>query len=899
MMQTGKFEKKLIIGTLFLLSLGVHTLFCQSQPVNIGTDNRLLKPVALELVTYLERMYGADQIEHSDGLSRQEYTILLQLDTTLNEEEYRVQSKTIGEGSKQVVISGKTEKSVRYAIYHFLQELGCGFYLSDEIVPNKEEIDELSNIAIDDKPMTPNRIVFNWHNFLSGCSSWDFAEWQHYIDQAVKMRYNGLMTHFYANNPSFTFSHNGIAKVAGYLPNTTTGRSYGTQQVNDVTRLYGGDLFDDPVFGSAASKGPDNERVEAAQNLMKRVYSYAKSKSMNIWMAYDVDYALANTPEIVATLPADAKITIKRKPDKYFGMADSIITLPIPDTREGKAYYRSQINDLFSLYPKIDNLVLQTRTSGSAFLTLKYNEFPVHWKNEFDRLCLQHSMLDKTSEEHTGRFATAKIYSVIRELLNESARENIQLWAGSWRCTWMELADLFYPREVGFIPLDYNTDYFTVPEKTDILKKVSLNRKVLPIIWAHHDDWEHIGAPYAPYERLATKIKEIGNSGVGIIHWTTRPLDIFFKNAEHQLWKNTQHFTIQNTAASMARRMVSGSDTAQFADYITNWIDEGHRFGRETRTYFINRPIQKTELDSALQYSGERIRILENITDKNDFIQYHLAMEHFCNAFYQTQVNYQDALDSFNNLNYDLSIDFLKKCKPESVIEDYARAVAINGVTKGEQGVIIEMNLGWLPMIYSLEQTLGLKPIRYNLGYTNYPNLGVGLLNTNYFIDTQGEFWRNLGERECGGTYFTNSNPVSGASDSVYSEICQSGISSATSFLIQMQPIGADISPKELKNPAYMVPGRYRLGLIFNEHEHSRRAQRIFTLHILSKGDPSVNISDTIDIIALAGGKNIAVCKTYDIELKKAAAVQIYLTARKDSCLLNGIWLKPQTETEQ
>lgn len=896
MMQTGKFEKKLIIGTLFLLLLGVHTLFCQSQPVHIGTDNRLLSPVVLELVTYLERMYGADQIKLSDGNTDQGYTIALQLDKTLDEEEYRVQSKTIGEGSKQVVISGKTQKSVRYAIYHFLQELGCGFYLSDEIVPKKEEIDELSNIAIDDKPMTPNRIVFNWHNFLSGCSSWDFAEWQHYIDQAVKMRYNGLMTHFYANNPSFTYSHNGIAKVAGFLPNTKTGRSYGTQQVNDVTRLSGGDLFDDPVFGSAASKVPDDERVEAAQNLMKRVYSYAESKSMNIWMGYDVDYALANTPEIVATLPEDAKITIKRKPDKYFGMADSIITLPIPDTREGKAYYRSQINDLFSLYPEIDNLVLQTRTSGSAFLTLKYDEFPVHWKNEFDRLCLQHSMLDKTSEEHTGRFATAKIYSVIRELLNESGRENIPLWAGSWRCTWMELADLFYPKKVGFIPLDYNTDYFTIPEKTAILKKVSLHRKVLPIIWAHHDDWEHIGAPYAPYEQLAMNLKNIGNTGVGIIHWTTRPLDIFFKNAEQQLWKSTQHFTIQNTAASIARRMVAGSDAAQFADYLTRWIDKGHRFGRETRTYFINRPIKKDELKNALQHSGDRINILNTVKNKNGYIQYHLAMERFCNAFYQTQVNYQDALKSFNDRDYDSAIQFLSEGNPKAVIESYARAVEINSVTKGEQGVIVEMNLGWIPMLYSLEQSLGLKAIRYNLGFTNYPNLGVGLLYTNYFIDNKGDFWRNLGERECGGEYFTHSNPISSASNSAYAEICRTGLSSSTSFVIQVQPIGADISPRQLKNPAYMVPGRYRLGLIFNEHEHSRRAQRIFTLHILSKGDPSVNISDTIDIIALAGDKNIPVCKTYDIELKKAAAVQIYLTARKDSCLLNGIWLKPQTE---
>ena len=85
------------------------------------------------------------------------------------------------------------------------------------------------------------RIVFNWHNFLSGCTGWDLEDWQKWIDQSVKMRYNTIMVHAYGNNPMVQFVFNGQEKPLGYLTTTISGRDWGAQHVNDVRKVVSGD----------------------------------------------------------------------------------------------------------------------------------------------------------------------------------------------------------------------------------------------------------------------------------------------------------------------------------------------------------------------------------------------------------------------------------------------------------------------------------------------------------------------------------------------------------------------------------------------------------------------------------------------------------------------------------
>ena len=153
---------------------------------------------------------------------------------------------------------------------------------------------------VSDHPLVPTRLVFNWHNFLSGCSTWNLEHWQQWIAQSQKMGYNAVMVHAYGNNPMAGFEFRGMQKPVGYLSSTRVGRDWSTNHVNDVTRLWGGDVFDAPVFGSvAAIEGTDAERTDAAQQLMSDAFAYAERRGVDVYFAVDVDTTSANPQQLI------------------------------------------------------------------------------------------------------------------------------------------------------------------------------------------------------------------------------------------------------------------------------------------------------------------------------------------------------------------------------------------------------------------------------------------------------------------------------------------------------------------------------------------------------------------------------------------------------------------------
>lgn len=859
----------------------------QAKKVSIVSEKSLQNHAEI-LQKYLAEIYPSNTFYYTSVLPRDGDIIVLQINTDLKDEAFKIHST---EEINRVIlhIAAGSRSGLYYAVYQLLESFGAGFFLSFETMPeNREEMD-LRKINITDKPLTRERIVFNWHNFLSGCSSWDFEDWKHYIDQSSKMRFNGLMTHFYANDPTFVFSHKGVKKIPGYMPNTQKGRQYGTQQVNDVRRLAGGDVFEDQVFGSNASKVADDQRVAEARGLMQKVHEYASSKFMDVWFGLDIDAQLANPQEIMATLPESSKMKIKQKSNKYFGTPDSTFYLPIPDSPGGYAYYKSQVTQLFKQFPEIDNIILWTRTSGSPFLTLKYEDFPVNWKLEFNQIAAVNHKIDKDNNSITGRFATAKIYKSVRRILNEMGKNDIKLWAGSWRTTWLEQADWFYPKEVGFIPLDYHVDYFLVEDKNEILKKISGNRKIIPVVWAHHDDGAFIGSPYKPYVNLHSKIESTGNSGVGVIHWTTKPLDIYFKNTQQQIWESTQNTSLNNTAIFLSKRLVKESNQKNFAQYLEDWVNEGPKFGRETRTWFIDHIISDTDYIETTEACKKRLKLLKNIREPENLqLAYFTGLEVFCIDFYHTQYNFQKALEACNSGDYSKAIQYIQKCHPEKVIQKYAETSKINGITKGEKGVIIEMNLSWLPFINSLRQTLAQQPAYYNFGTVNFPDMGVGLLNTNYFLDAESRLWRNFGETETGAK-LVHHCPKNIISNKVLAEIASEGVQIEDSGEIKLEPFAVDISPQALKNPDFFMPGKYNLTLIL-----STKIQTDIQLMII--GAKTKKILFTGKIVTKTGQ---LISKTFPFQLYSEDALTVVLKNKKGSAIFNGAIVKPQKSKSQ
>ncbi len=324
------------------------------------------KLAASELISYLARIYPSEKFSIADRLPSSGESIRF-VRRGGPPESYSITASGI-----KAVIASADPRGALFAVYALLEKLGCGFYLSYETLPPPRQ-GRLSfnewNIA--DAPLAADRIVFDWHNFLSSASTWEFDDWQRYIDNSLRMRFNGLMVHAYGNNPIFTFRFAGMNKPVGYLATSQSGRDWGTQHVNDVRRLIGGELFTEPVFGASIAKVDEERRAPAAMNLMKRVFTHAAQRGMGITFALDADTESANPQEMIATLPASARI------------ASGKYQLANPDTPEGYAFYKAQADQLLAAYPQITRLAIWFRNNNTPWTAIKLEEFPDAWKQEF------------------------------------------------------------------------------------------------------------------------------------------------------------------------------------------------------------------------------------------------------------------------------------------------------------------------------------------------------------------------------------------------------------------------------------------------------------------------------------------------------------------------------------
>ncbi len=643
----------------------------------------------------------------------------------------------------QGVILGADDRGLFYGIYSLLERLGCGFYLSNEVVPSYSTF-SFEQCSFKDEPLIKDRIVFNWHNFLSSCSSWNYEDWCSWIDQSAKMRYNSIMVHAYGNNPMFSFDYNGIIKKVGYLTTSSSGRDWGAQNINDVRRLPGGDIFTLPVFGSEAAKVPEGERVRAATQLMSKVFQHAKEMEMNIVFAIDVDTWSANPINLIESLPPESLIHLDRQ---------DVVN---PDTPEGYKYYKAQIESLLRFYPQITTIAVWIRNEGNTLWDFNPEKFPKSWINEWSLLTKQKPELinDKYAAKN---FSISKIIAAFQEALKELNKSNVNIWLGSWSWNYMLSANILLPHDVALIPLDWSIDSESdVPN--EILTKIGSERKIIPIFWAQNDDQGYIGKPYTPFTNFYNKLKERNYSGFGIIHWTSRPLDLFFKSLANQVWLKSRNEYISETISNFVLKYF-GSFQQEIKDYLTDWIINGPMFGRETTDHFIDlpKPKQKSGNSKAVKIiegAKRRSAILSKVNQKvlSDgcikMLNYFSQIELFYISFFQNQEKFYQAFEMLTRRNIDSAKSILETVNPEQTIELYTKASSNLEMTTGEKALVISMGTRWLPDFIDLKQQARMQETYYKFGPTKHDPLAQQGGKGTFFIDQSKKFWKCLGEKE-------------------------------------------------------------------------------------------------------------------------------------------------------
>ena len=869
---------------------------------------------AADLVEYLGRLYPGDRFAPTNALPETGRGIVVGCATNAGvrrlaggaapavPESFLVLTRK--EGARELgIITGADARGTAYGVYALLEKLGCGFYLSCNTVPAaKRSSFSFEGWQLSDAPLAGDRLVFDWHNFLSGCSTWNLPEWQTWIHQSQKMRYNAVMVHAYGNNPMVSYTFNGRTKPVGYLSTTARGRDWSTMHVNDVRRLRGGEVFEQPVFGADAAQGPDDRRAGAAQELMQGVFACAQERGMELYFANDSDTISANPQTLIQTLPAEAR----------FATGGGKVWLADPDTPEGYLYYKAQAAALLAAYPQITCLVVWFRTGGTPWMDFTAAEMPPRWQEEFRAETARTPGAANLWHAH-NLFGIGKIVRAWERALRETGYGHVRMAAGTWDFKFLPAAHRFFPPQAKLIGLDYNVlnghPQLADAESRRALREVGAQRPVLPVIWAHHDDGNYIGRPYTPFSGFASKLDDARTCGFGIIHWTTRPLDLFFASHARQVWAGSRDEPLSATCRDMAAKSF-GEAAGPMAAYLERWVTQAPMFARETTDTFIDRPLA----DAGTIGAGcdERLKLLAAVdrsrltADQRARVDYFAGLEEFIAGFHRAHNALQHSRDLLKSGDLAGARAAIAACQPEPVIRQFAGFSALGGITRGEQGLVVSMNLRWLPYCLRQRQALGMEPARFNFAPTSHDPLAQMPGRFTWHTDPAGQMWQTLGAGETGASPFVlppgTEATLSPGSTDVAADLCRAGIQSD-------QPIEFTLGP--VMDRGAMPAGKYRLRLLLLDPASSAPGQSVFTVSFRETGEPAKAevsrankpdpwpLNDRVDIFKETGRANRVLERTYPVTLNRPGRIEVRLAPSHGKARISAAALEPVRQPAQ
>ena len=812
------------------------------------------------------------------------------------------------EGAREMgVVAGADPRGAMYGVYALLEKLGGSFHLSGDALPPRAAAFGFDSWELADRPLVPDRFVFNWHNFLSGCSTWNLEDWQHWTTRSQKMGYNAIMVHAYGNNPMAGFTFDGTPKPVGYLSTTIKGRDWSTMHVNDVRRLFGGEVFATAAFGADAGLGPDPERVAAAQELMRGVFAHAARRAMGVYLAVDVDTPSANPQELVTRLPESARFRISGATSTVAGGAPGRIWVPNPDTPEGEAFYRAQVEGLRRAYPHLTTLVVWFRRGGTPWMDLKPTDLPAAWQREFAAEIARTPEAEKYWRA-AGLFAVGKIVRAFERALQAGGSPRPRLAAGTWGFEFLAGADRFFPGGVPLIGLDYDILHGRPQLGTAAgrapLREVGQRRPVLPVMWAHHDDGHYVGRPYLPLPEFGSKLAEARAAGFGIIHWTTRPLDLFFTSLARQTWSSTLDQPLAATCRAVAGPWFGEENRVRLADYLEAWMTGAPRFGRETGDWFIDRKLEKIpEIVAGCQarlalLGGARTAGLTE--EQRARLEYFRGLEEWMAAFHEAHGKVQESQERLQRGDREGARQVLAGLQPGALIEQFARFSRSGGITRGEQGLVVTMNTRWYSHVVRHRQALGLEAVRVKFGPTSHDLLAQSRGKFTFHFDRAQALWECWGAEETGAEVFVlpeNARISRGETPAAWEEIGLTGVASTGPLTLALRPIMA-VDSRQKAKPASLPAGDYRVRLLWLEPDEVAAGQRLFDVALrVSATNPDAAFTplERVDVVKLAGGPRRLIERSYPFHLEatRGGGVEVRLTPVQGKALLCGAVVEP------
>jgi hypothetical protein len=195
------------------------------------------------------------------------------------------------DGREALVVGGNDEAATMYAAYDLLERLGFVFLLTKDILPEKRA--DVPLPALDERvePAFARRGVFINIGYPSQ-TMWSLEDWKRILGQMAKMRLNFLTVWWLPNTPFVTYDYQGETNFLGDVSAKESGymlwrRHQGSFLVNDMT--VGKEHYQHPRIAPPEMQKVETpeEAKQVAQDMLRGVIAYAKTRAIKTWVAID------------------------------------------------------------------------------------------------------------------------------------------------------------------------------------------------------------------------------------------------------------------------------------------------------------------------------------------------------------------------------------------------------------------------------------------------------------------------------------------------------------------------------------------------------------------------------------------------------------------------------------
>jgi hypothetical protein len=416
-----------------------------------------------------------------------------------------------------VIAAGRTPVGATNAVYGLLKELGFGFYLGSEAIPDSIPR-KLPKSPVVRNPVFKVRGVLPWYNFLNSPTTWDPIDHRAFVDQLIRCGANYVGFHTYDNEPFAAYEENGQMVWGARLLNTKSSL-WGTSPMRNSEFGYGtGKLFAGDYFGAASTFIPDNNTaIKTEQNIMRDALDYAKKRGLKTCLGFEIN----NDP----TNPKERDVFLKR------------------------------INHLLNQYPSLDYIwIWEPESQGASGITFPgpdSSKLPLYGaarRDTFKRIVNWKSGAPPFYQDtEAGRVARANegarleqfgllAYHQLQHRKN-APKLVISGWGGDERilsAEYYEGLDRLLPKDVIFSSLDHINPR---PRVDRIYNELPKDRERWPIPWLecdgdqwHPQPWVHIMEP------MLKDAQKGGSQGILGIHWRTRDVAENFQYIIDYAW---------------------------------------------------------------------------------------------------------------------------------------------------------------------------------------------------------------------------------------------------------------------------------------------------------------------------------------------------------------------------